>query len=58
MPPLRRFTVPENIDKPSDIEFAKAIVQNIPESGKKSVVKGAAAGYIVGKVIAHAVKKR
>jgi len=55
---LRRLTMPEKIDKPSDIEFAEAIVQNIPAQSKPSVLEGMAAAYIVGKAVKRVTKKR
>lgn len=50
--------MPDKIDKPSDSEFAQAIVQNVPSAGKPSVLEGMAAAYIVGKVVKRAIKKR
>jgi hypothetical protein len=47
----------ERIDRPSDIEFAKAIVQNIPESDK-SILKSLGAAYVASEVIRSATKKR
>ena len=47
----------ENVDKPSDIEFARAIVENIPTKSTHTFgVLGAA--YLVSKAIKRANKNR
>ena len=46
----------ERIDKPSDIEFARAIVQNIPESDK-SILKSLGLAYVASEVIKRAKKR-
>ena len=50
--------MPDKIDKPSDIEFAKAIVQNIPEAGEPHILSDTVAAYLVGKAVKRVIKKR
>jgi hypothetical protein len=50
--------VPDKIDKPSDIEFAQAIVQHIPEAGKPHILADTVAAYIMGKAVKRVIKKR
>lgn len=50
--------MPDKIDKPSDTEFAQAIVQSVPEAGKPDILGAMAAAYIVGKVVKRGNKKR
>jgi hypothetical protein len=48
----------ERIDKPSDIEFAQAIVKNIPEpSDNKHMFLVLGAAYVASKVIKNAKKR-
>jgi hypothetical protein len=47
----------ERLDKPSDIEFAQAIVQNIPE-GDTHLLAHLGAAYLASKVLKSAHKKR
>lgn len=54
----RRFTMPDKIDKPSDSEFAHAIVQSVPQAGKPDILGGMAVAYGVGKVVKRVTKKR
>lgn len=46
------------IDKPSDTEFAQAIVQNIPETDNKDLIIKVGAAYVAAKAIKSALKKR
>ena len=48
----------EKLDKPSDIEFAQAIVDNIPHPGKTELLQGVAAGYLISKAVKRVIKKR
>jgi len=45
------------IDKPSDVEFIKAIKVNIPEVDRHILARSAEA-YIAAKVVKNAIKKR
>jgi Mg-chelatase subunit ChlD len=50
--------VSEKLDKPSDIEFAQALVDNIPHPGKTELLQGVAAAYLVSKAVKRVIKKR
>ena len=50
--------MPDKIDKPSDTEFAKAIVQNIPATDNKDLIIKVGAAYVAARIIKRAIKKR
>ena len=47
----------EKIDKPSDIDFARAIVENIPEPSNKDLLRFAGVAYVTSRAIKRAAKK-
>ena len=47
-----------NIDKPNEVEFAKAIAQNLPsQADGQRLVNSLGIGYILGKAIKYASKR-
>ena len=50
--------MPDKIDKPSDTEVAKAIVQNIPATDNKDLIIKVGAAYVAARIIKRAIKKR
>ena len=47
----------ERLDRPSDIEFAQAIVQNIPDGSGKNLTLHLGAIYLLGKAVDRAKRR-
>jgi hypothetical protein len=48
--------MPKNVDRPSAADFYKGITENIPDD--KKVIENIVIGYVAGKIVKNAIKKR
>lgn len=48
----------KKVDKASDVEFAKAIADSIPQENNKHILLKAGAAYLAGRALGSAVRRK